>query len=347
MNAIDPPRTAVITTADESFTHQRVAPAAVTAHVHPRWAERCWHLVDLGQGWVLGTGRALWPHAGRRTAVAGLNVGGTMWAHREAVAHGTDDPPDRPDVGRITIETLEPLRRVRLHLDDVGFGFDLTWEARLPPVATDPNRIERHGEVLTDYMNYYHSGTFTGRVTADGVERHVDRRAGFRDRGWGLRRHEGAARRGMHVFLGCELPDRAIYALLYETADATRVFTNGWVVESDGSIDDVVEVEHDLDLADGILRAARFDLRLASGARSRLSFTTTTPLFMEAVGYTAVPVRAEPGTQRVDVADPAVAADWRGLLDHAGDFFLDDTSGHGYVEVGLGTHARYRPEGTW
>lgn len=337
-------RTAMITTADESFTHQRVAPAAATAHVHARWAERCWHLVDLGDGWVLGTGRALWPHAGRRTAVAGLNVGGTMWAHREAVPHTPDDRPDRPDVGRITIETLEPLRRVRLQLDDVGFGFDLTWESRLPPVATDPNRIERRGEVVTDYMNYYHSGTFTGRVIADGVEHQVDHRAGFRDRGWGLRRHEGAARRGMHVFVGCELPDRAIYALLYETADARRVFTNGWVVDADDRIDDVTAVEHDLDLVDGILRAAAFDLTLASGASAALAFTTSTPLFMEAVGYTAEPGRADPGTQRLDVADPAVATSWRGLVDHAGDFTLDGTTGHGYVEVGLGTHARYQPE---
>lgn len=345
MSDTDAARTAMITSADESFTHQRVAPAAATTHVHPRWAERCWHLVDLGDGWVLGAGRALWPHAGRRTAVAGLNVGGTMWAHRESVPHSADDPPDRPDVGRITIETLEPLHRVRLRLDDVGFGFDLVWQARLPPVATDPNRIERGGEVLTDYMNYYHSGTFTGHVIADGVERHVQGRRGFRDRGWGLRRHEGAARRGMHVFVGCELPDRAIYALLYETADATRVFTNGWVVEADGTVDDVTAVEHDLDLVDGILRTARFGVTLASGTTAELTFATTTPLFMEALGYTAVPGRADPGTQRLDVADPGVAANWRGLLDHAGDFSLDGTVGHGYVEVGLGTHSRYWPDG--
>ncbi len=339
-----PPRTARIMPADESFTHQRVAPAAVTAHVHPRWAERCWHLVDLGRGWVLGTGRALWPHAGRRTAVAGLNAAGTMLAHREDVPQAPEDAPDRPDVGRITIETIEPLRRVRLHLDDVGFGFDLAWEARLPPVATDPNRIERRGEVLTDYMNYYHSGTFTGTVTAAGVERHVDRRAGFRDRGWGLRHHEGAARRGMHVFVGCELPDRSIYVLLYEKADATRVFTNGWAIDAEGRVVDVTAVAHDLDLDDGILRTARFALELADATTCEVTFTTTAPLYMEALGYTAVPGRADPGTDRLDVSDPQVAAAWRGLVDHAGDFVVDGTPGHGYVEVGLGVHARYRPE---
>ena len=70
-------------------------------------------------------------------------------------------------------------------------------------------------------------------------------RAGFRDRGWGLRKHEGAPRRGFVVFAGVELPDAALYALLYETASGRRVFTNGWLMDESGVADTVVEAEHD------------------------------------------------------------------------------------------------------
>ena len=45
----------VVTAADESYRHQLVAPAVVTAHIDDDWAERSWHLVNLGDGWVLAS----------------------------------------------------------------------------------------------------------------------------------------------------------------------------------------------------------------------------------------------------------------------------------------------------
>ena len=346
------PIAAPVTAADESYTHQDVAPVAATVHVDPRWAERCWHLLDLGEGWVLGAGRALWRHAGRRTAVAGLATPDTMWAVRAAApydAGNQDDDPDEPRVGPLRIATLEPLRHVRLTLDDdgdAGLAFDLDWQARTPPVPTTRNRIERDGRVLTDYMNYYQSGWVSGTVRAGDEERTVARRAAFRDRGWGLRHHEGAARRGMHVFLGCELPDRAVYVLLYETASGERVFTNGWVVAADGVVDVVATAEHELRLDGRRLRSGTLELVLGSGARLRVVATPHARLVMEAVGYTAVPGRGDPGRDRLDLTDPAVAAAWDGLYDNACTFDVDGVAGHGYLEVGLGVHAKYLPDGS-
>lgn len=342
---MDPP--APITAADESFTHQEVAPAARTAHVHPRWAERCWHLVDVGDGWVLGTGRALWPHAGERTAVAGVAADEVVWAVRAREPVARHDDPDHPVVGPIRIEAVVPLQEVRLVCEPVdpdGLAYDLTWRARVPPVPTARNRIERHGEVRTDYMNAYQSGLVSGTVRAGGEERVLEDRAAFRDRGWGLRAHEGAARRGMHVFVGCELADRAMYLLLYETAAGERVFTNGWVLDADGLADTVVEAAHDLQLHGRRLRSGTVDLQLASGRGVTIAFVAHARLAMEAVGYTAVAGRAAPGVDRIDLRDPALAASWDGLYDNACRFDVDGEVGHGYVEVGLGVHARYLPE---
>jgi hypothetical protein len=343
---------APITAADESFTHQAPAPFAATAYVDPRWAERCWHLLDVGDGWVLGTGRALWRHDGRRTGVAGISTGPQQWSVRTAAPFTTGDDPDRPDVGDLRIETVRPLEEVRLRLeprddpdsDAPGFGFDLTWRARFPPVLTHRNRIERDGQVLTDYVNYFHPGRFTGTVTAGGDERRVTDRAGFRDRGWGLRRHEGAARRGMHIFLGCELVTSSLYLLVYEDAAGRRMLTSGWLIDEGGLADRVVAAAHDLRLDGRRLLGGTVELTLASGSIRRCTFTATGRLFMEALGYTTVPGRAAPGRERLDLTDPSVVAAWEGLFDNACDFDVDGAPGHGLVEVGLGIHARYRPE---
>lgn len=337
-----------LTPADESFRHQVVAPAFETAHLDPAWAERCWHLVNVGGGWVLGAGRAIWPHAGRRTAVAGLCTGTTQFSLRVREPFAAGDDPDRPDVGPMRVEVVEPLVEVRLVLDDPGFelSFDLAWRARFPPVATDRNRIERNGEVVTDYMNLFQSGLYSGIVRVAGEERRLDGRAGFRDRGWGLRKHEGTARRGMHVFCACELPDEALYVLLYETASGRRALSNGWLFHGSGVVDTVVAVEHDLGLEGRRLLEGRLAVELGSGATRDVRFRTEGRLWMETLGYTGVPARAEPAAEQWDVTDPAVQKELDGMFDNPCTFDVEGTAGHGFVEIGLGAHRRYRPEVT-
>jgi hypothetical protein len=337
-----------VTIGDEAYRHQIVAPVMVTEHVDPGWAERCWHLVNLGEGWALGAGRAVWAHAGKRTAVAGVNTGQVQFARRVLEPFSAGDDPDRPDVGPIRIEAVRPLEQVRLLLDDPAcpFALDLTFQARFAPVPTLRNRIERHGQVVTDYMNFFQSGRYSGVVVAEGEERHITSRLGFRDRGWGLRKHEGAARRGMHVFCACELPHEALYVLLYETASGERAFTNGWLLRPGGVADTVSRAEHDLRFDGRKLLDGRIVVELASGARRQLAVRAEGRLWMETVGYTAVPGRADPGTDRFDLTDPQVAADLDGLYDNVCAFDCDGVAGHGFVEVGLGTHARYRPEGS-
>ncbi len=335
-----------LTAADELYSHQLVAPRAATVHDHPAWAERCYHLLMVDDDMILDVGRAVYPHDGRRTAFAGVVSRGELHARRVAEPLAAGDDPDRPDVGPVRIEVVEPLERVRLVLDDPGgpVSFDLTYEARFAPVATEPNRIELKGEVVTDYMNFFQSGRYSGVVSVEGRDTVVHERAGFRDRGWGLRKHEGAPRRGLVVFCGAELPDAALYALLYETASGRRVFTNGWLMDEGGVADRVVGAEHDLAFDGTLLRAGRVTLDFASGARRTVELEVRTRLYLSVVGYTADPARAAPGRDRHDVTDPAVRERLDGQIDNGCRFTIDGVEGYGYVETGLGVHARYRPD---
>src|SRR3954451_14712337 len=113
------------------------------------WAERTYHLLHLGGPVILHAGRAAYPHDGRRPAFAGLTDG-----HEQRALRLAGSLPDGPRLGPLIIEAVRPDEEIRLVLDgDAGtpFAFDLTFRARFAPVETAPNRIERDGEVVTDY----------------------------------------------------------------------------------------------------------------------------------------------------------------------------------------------------
>src|SRR5581483_1413333 len=301
--------------------------------------------VYLGDGWMAGAGRAVWPHGGRRTARAGVNTGAVQLSRRveEPFLLGSD--PNDGTTGPVTIETVEPLREARLVLDEPGldFGFDLTYRARFPAVASDRNLIEREGQVLTDYMNFFQSGLYSGIVRAEGKERRVEGRAGFRDRGWGLRKHEGAARRGLHIACMCEFPDEALYILLYETGSARRVFTNGWLLDERGVADRVTEVEHELSFDGTLMTGGALRATFASGAARELAVTVEARLWISTLGYTTDPELEGPGTSRFDVTDPETRRRIAGVYEQGCRFESDGRTGHGFLETGLGQHARYLP----
>ena len=162
-------------------------------------------------------------------------------------------------------------------------------------------------------MNFFQLGLYRGIVRAAGEERQIQARAGFRDRGLGLRKHEGAARRGMHVFCACELPQEAVYLLLYENAAGERMLTNGWVMAESGLVDTVRAVSHSLRLDGRLLLGGSVTAELASGDTRELTFEAEGRMWMEALGYTAVPGRGAPGADRLDVADEDVARPRRPL----------------------------------
>jgi hypothetical protein len=321
------------TASDEWFRHPLSGPGS---------AERCYHLVHLGGPVVLHAGRGLWPDADRRTAFAGITTGRVQHALRLAEDVAPGDDPDHPTVGPLRIEAVEPLEEIRLVLADapIPLAFDLTYRARFQPVMTEPNRIEHRGRVVTDYTNLFQSGVYSGTVTVDGDEHVVAGRAGFRDRGWGVRKHEGAPGRGLVVAMFCELEAEAIYLILYETASARRVFTNGWRL-ADDIVDPVTHAEHRLRFEQGLLSGGSVDLAFASGERRTAELEVEGRLFLKPVGYTTDASRSVPGAERHDVSEPAVVAALDGQNDNACRFRVGRAEGHGYTETGLGEHVTY------
>jgi hypothetical protein len=332
---------------DESYGHQLAAPRSVTQHMDPRWAERAYYLLHVDAGLTLNAGRQLYPHAGAWSVFSGAATPEVQDCLRETPAYALGDDPDAARVGAVRIEVSRPLQTIRLVLEESSFplAYDLTFEARLPPVGGAPTLIERDGEVITNSMSFFQSGLFSGTVVHDGVEHRVERRGGFRDRSWGLRKHDGAPRRGLVVFVGAEFEDQALYVFLLETAKGRRAHTDGWLMRDGRVQDTVAEIEHDLRFGEAWLDGGELGLTMHSGAKHTLAFTTETRLFLSGVGYSPDPAMKLPGTDRFDLTDPAVVRSLEGQTDHGSAFVLDgETHGHGYAEVGRGVHARYRPD---
>ena len=331
---------------DESFGHQLVAPRATTQYEDRRWAERTYYLLHVDDELTINAGRQLLPHAGCwRVFAAGA---GFEREHclRATPSFAPGDDPDTERVGPLTLSVTRPLEEIRLVLDEPGFplAYDLVFEARSEPVAHDPTLVEKDGVVLTHSMSFFQSGAFSGTVSLDGETRRVERRAGFRDRSWGLRSHDGAPKRGLVLFIAAEFEEESFYLLAHETGSGRRAYTGGWVMTPSGVADRVEALEHELEFGESWLARGEVRLRMASGRSRRLGFETQTRLFLSGVGYSSDPDAKRPGSDTFETADPAVARRLEGQTDHGSRFLLDGQVGHGFVEVGRGIHPRYRPQ---
>jgi hypothetical protein len=325
---------------DEAYGHQLVAPRAQTQHDSPNWQERCYHLLFAGDGLILDMGRAVWPHAGLRRAFVGVSTGRVQHAVRTEAPLGED--PDEPAVGGVEVRPVVPLRQVELRYADEALALELTYRARFAPLPTTPLLVEQDGAVATHYMNFFQSGVYDGWVEVEGERHEVRERLGFRDRGWGVRKHEGAPRRGLVLAAFAEFAERALYLLLFETASGRRVLQDGWLIEDE--VTHVTEIEHDLEFTpDRLLTGGRLRVRLEDGRALDVELEPRGRLFLSAMGYSADAARQAPGRERHDLTDAAVVDALRGQTDHGTVFTLAGERGHGYVETGLGAHARYAP----
>lgn len=325
--------------ADELYRHRPESHGGASG-----WAERSYYLLAV-EDIVVSAGRSVWSSGRERTALACVATPPALHAVR-AVAGASPDGADDPLTESIAIEVLEPLRRLRIRADDrrSPAAFDLTFEARTPALIPTPNRISQRGVVVTDYTNFFQSGRYSGWIAIGDRQIDVDRRAGFRDRGWGVRKHEGAPRRGLVLFCACELPAAVLHVGLYETARGERVRTFGWFAGEDGGLAPIVSVEHDLRFEDGLLQGGGLKLRTEAGDAHLLEFEAGTRTFLRAVGYSADPAERQPGAETRPLADAGARRRLRGQVDSACRFLLDGAlEGHGFVEVGLGEHARYSP----
>ncbi len=187
---------------------------------------------------LLITGLGVYPNLGVIDAYASVGQG-----PRVVSVHASDALGDNrleQQVGPYRIEVIEPLQKLRLVCDgdDLGVGFDLTWEGSFP-AQQEPQHIVRNGtKLMLDGCRFTQVGTWSGELRVEGKRFDVtpDRWVGARDRSWGIRpvgepeppgRWAAENVRGMWwLYVPLRFEDFGIIIIAQEEADGTRVLND-------------------------------------------------------------------------------------------------------------------------
>jgi hypothetical protein len=173
---------------------------------------------------------------------------------------------DGDGAGPFRFEVVEPMKTWHLTLgpNPTGMEFDVTWRARTQAWFGDVAVTNTNG-VPSSFEHLVQSGLYEGTVTIDGETHDVEGWYGQRDRSRGVRNMSGG--QGLHLWYQAQFPDRSVGFLFVEGRDHEPILLEGAVMHTDGELDDIVGVRHDLRFNDNLdLESGRVEVTTASGA---------------------------------------------------------------------------------
>jgi hypothetical protein len=168
--------------------------------------------------------------------------------------------------GPFSFQVVEPMKtwHVAVAPNPTGLEFDLTWRARAP--AWFGEVAVKEGDTVTAAFDHlFQSGYYDGTLTIDGETQRIEGWYGQRDRSRGVRTMSGG--QGLHIWYQAQFEDRSVGFLLVETRDHQRRLLEGAVMHTDGTLDTITDVGHDLEFDDNLdLVGGRVKAETESGA---------------------------------------------------------------------------------
>lgn len=155
------------------------------------------------------------------------------------------DPADSGRLGPLRWEVLDPFQTWRLTLDEtaIGLSCDVTWRARTAPWLCDQIRLG-NADITSNFSHFFQSGHYTGTLRIDGLTHDVNGWWGQRDRSRGTR--PAALRQGLHLWLQAQYPDHCVGVMADFDRAGRPALVDGAVMHTDGRLDPITEVRHDL-----------------------------------------------------------------------------------------------------
>jgi hypothetical protein len=314
---------------------------------------------------LLVTGLGVYPNLGVIDAYASVKQGS-----RVVSVHASDALGDNrmaQSVGPYRIEVIEPLQKIRLVCDgdDLGVGFDITWDGSFP-AQQEPQHIVRNGtKLMLDGCRFTQVGTWTGELRVEGrrIDVRPDRWVGARDRSWGIRpvgekeppgRWAAENTGGMWwLYVPLRFDDFGIIVIAQEEADGTRVLNDArriFPASTGRAAEQLGWPEVDITYRSGTRHPERAVIHLTDRNRKPLELEIET-LFEMPLGpgtgyggdeWTHGKWMGRGWTEGVahDWSEPALAARTPFMLhDHIGHATLDGAEGWGLFEhASIGRH---------
>jgi hypothetical protein len=251
---------AKFTALDERFAHQIPEPFPNVLHFHPDWRESLFFIMHQREkpGDVLILTLAHFPS---RQEIDSLQLG-RVGASPIMARHLRKVDGDQDDfrVGPITIDVIEPLKKIRLVAvasDATPVSFDISFTARTQPYQLRRGTMKAKHEIVWDQSHMFQSGTYNGSYTHNGKTYEVDNWWGQRDHSWGVRSH---ARCPLWMWMPIQLEEGMLSVWHWEYPNGARVYTDGCFAPADGSEPiPVIDFQHDLQWLDAAGRPVSYE----------------------------------------------------------------------------------------
>lgn len=204
-------------------------------------------------------------------------------------------------VGPIRVEVLEPLRRLRVVVDEnpSGLRAELEFSGRARAIE-EPRFIRRAGpRIFMDLTRLTQHGTYRGWIEVEGRRIGVEpaRFLGVRDRSWGIRpvgeREPPGAVRPLPQFYWLWAPvhfeKRVALFSTNEEGDGTPWHRSGIIAATgDAEPETMAEARHRLVLCSGTRHAKSCEISLVDrrGEEHRIDLEPFLPFYMMGIGYT-------------------------------------------------------------
>ena len=238
---------AKFTALDERFAHQIPEPFPNVLHYHQDWRESLFFIMHEREkpGDVLILTLAHFPSRQEMDSLQLGRVGDSPIMARHV--RKVDGDQDDFRVGPITIDVVEPLKKIRLVAaasDATPVSFDVNFTARTAPYQLRRGTMKAKHEIIWDQSHMFQSGIYNGSYTYKGKTTQIDNWWGQRDHSWGVRSH---ARCPLWMWMPIQLEEGMLSVWHWEYPNGARVYTDGCFAPADGSEPiPVIDFQHDL-----------------------------------------------------------------------------------------------------
>ena len=238
---------AKFTALDERFAHQIPEPFPNVLHFHSDWRESLFFIMHEREkpGDVLILTLAHFPSRHEMDSLQLGRVGDSPIMARHV--RKVDGDQDDFRVGPITIDVIEPLKKIRLVAaasEATPVSFDVTFAARTAPYQLRRGTMKAKHEIIWDQSHMFQSGIYNGSYTHDGKTTQINNWWGQRDHSWGVRSH---ARCPLWMWMPIQLEEGMLSVWHWEYPNGARVYTDGCFAPADGGEPTpVIDFQHDL-----------------------------------------------------------------------------------------------------
>jgi hypothetical protein len=296
---------------DDYPIHQTPEPIAQPASSDRNVYDRYWFNGYAADGeFYFGIGAAIYPNLGILDCGFSLLRDGVQYAF-----HASRRAPREPSevaVGPFALHILEPMRRMRVVLDDneTGMACDLTFLPRTANVEEGRQTLRRGGRLLMDATRFDQFGRWQGEIRYAGRSLRIEaaRVYGTKDRSWGIR-PVGVPDPGgapsyelpqiFFLWAPLQWQNRCTLVGVFEDAESRMWHWDGAILPAYESPDDIpgvedpatrhlVGVEHRLTYVPGTRRAAAAEITLIepAGVRRTIALEPILCFRMKGIGYT-------------------------------------------------------------